>query len=108
MLLVRASDHTRTDLVVGQIVGGALGHGLTVRLDARFGQGTRVVLTCGGRTQTREIYGAEGMGAAARTEAHFGCGAATTYESLRVEPRGKAAMDMPGGKLDTAVFVQMP
>ena len=108
MLLVRASDHTKTDLVIGQMVGGPLGHGLTVRLDARAGQGTRVTLTCGGREQVREIYGAEGMGAAARTEAHFGCGTATTYEALRVEPRGHAAIDLPGGKLDTAVFVEMP
>jgi VCBS repeat protein/ASPIC/UnbV protein len=108
MLLRRASDHKKIDLVVGQIVGGALGHGLTVRLDARAGQGTRVALTCGGRTQVREIYGAEGMGAAARTEAHFGCGTATTYESLRVEPRGRAPIDLPGGKLDTAVFVELP
>jgi hypothetical protein len=108
MMLVRASDHSMNDLVVGQIVGGPSGHGLTVRLDARAGQGTRIRLTCGGRTQVRELYGAEGMGAAARTEAHFGCGAATTYESLRVEPRGRAAIDLPGGKLDTAVFVEVP
>jgi hypothetical protein len=108
MLLVRASDHTKTDLVVGQLAGGALGHGLTVRLPARAGQGTRVVLTCGGRQQMREIYGAEGMGAAARTEAHFGCGTATTYEALRVEPRGRPAIDLPGGKLDTAVLVDVP
>ncbi|MEP7125442.1 MAG: CRTAC1 family protein [Byssovorax sp.] len=108
MLLVRASDKTKTDLVVGQLSGGTLGHGLTVRLDARAGQGTRVTLTCGGRKQMREIYGAEGMGAAARTDAHFGCGAATTYEALRVEPRGHEAIDLPGGQLDTAVFVKVP
>lgn len=108
MLLVRASDHKKSDLVAGQVVGGASGHGLTVRLGARAGQGTRVTLTCGGRAQVRELYGAEGMGAAARTEANFGCGTATTYESLRVEPRGRAAIDLPAGKLDTAVFVEVP
>lgn len=108
MLLVRASDHTKTDLVVGQLVGGVLGHGLSVRLGARAGQGTRITLTCNGSKQVREIYGAEGMGAAARTEAHFGCGDATTYEALRVEPRGHAAIDLPGGKLDTSVLVEVP
>lgn len=108
MMLVRASGHTMNDLVLGQIVGGPSGHGLTVRLDARGGQGTRVKVTCAGRTQVRERYGAEGMGAAARTEAHFGCGSVTTYEALRVEPRGHAAIALPGGKLDTAVFVEVP
>lgn len=108
MLLLRASDRSKTDLVLGRLAEPVSGHGLTVRLGARAGQGTRVTLTCGGRTQVREIYGAEGMGAAARTDAHFGCGAATTYEALRVEPRGRAAVDLPGGKLDTAVFVEVP
>lgn len=108
MLLVRASDHSQTDLVLGRVAGLASGHGLSVRLGARAGQGTRVSLTCGGRTQVRELYGAEGMGAAARTEAHFGCGDATTYEALRVEPRGRPAIDLPGGKLDAAVFVPVP
>jgi hypothetical protein len=108
LLLLRASDHEHTDLVFGRPGGLTSGHGLTVRLGARAGQGTRIELTCGGRKQTRELYGAEGMGAAARTDAHFGCGAATTYESLRVEPRGLPAIDLPGGTLDTAIFVPVP
>jgi hypothetical protein len=92
---------------VGRIAGPQ-GHGLTVRLPAAAGQGTRVSLTCGGSTQVREIYGAEGMGAAARSEAHFGCGTATTYDALAVVPRGQPEIDLPGGMLDTAVLVALP
>ncbi|HSN98537.1 MAG TPA: VCBS repeat-containing protein [Candidatus Nanopelagicales bacterium] len=106
--LMRAAERDVFDVVLGRPEGTGFGHGLTVRFSgAPAPVGTVVSLDCGGRTQTRRIYGAEGTGAAARGEAHFGCGEATTYEGLRVVIPGRAPIELPGGPLDQAVVVPL-
>ena len=110
-LLLRAGNHDVADLYVGHLLGGNVveGHGLTVRFGVALGPGTRAELDCGGRTYHRQLYAAEGFGNAARTEMHFGCGSATTFDELRVYRRGEATpIVVPGGALDTALRVVGP
>jgi hypothetical protein len=107
--LMRANDVHVRDVVLGAPTGRPGGHGLTVRLaHAAAASGTRVTLRCGGVAQVRELYGAEGHAGAPRREAHFGCGAATTFDSLEVAVRGRPPMVLGGGALDTALLVDVP
>ena len=110
-LLLRAANHDVADLYIGRLLGGGLtqGHGLTVQLGASFAPGSRAELDCGGRTQRRRLYAAEGFGNAARTELHFGCGDAATFDELRVYPRGSVTpVVVAGGVLDRAIHVVAP
>jgi hypothetical protein len=104
--IVRQSDGAYV-LVLGSPAVDHYGHGLTVALE-KPSPGTRVELVAGGTKQVRTLYGAEGHCAAARTYAHFGCGDATSYDSITVTPPGGAPFILPGGPLDRAIFVPAP
>jgi hypothetical protein len=96
------------DLFVGKPADFAHGHGLTVRFSGKPAvPGTRAVLTCGCRSQARTLYASEGSGAAARQELHFGCGAATSFDSLQVTVPGGDAIDVPSGPLDRAITLPL-
>lgn len=102
----------RTDglghLSIGSLNVGS-GHGLSLRFRGGAAvPGLSAEITCDGRKQRRELYGAEGHAAAARKELHFGCGAATSYDALTLRVPGKAPLTLPGGMLDRALLVELP
>lgn len=84
-----------------EVPGHALGHGLVVHLDRFPEPGTEVRLTCNGATQTWRWWAAGRRGSYADF-AHFGCGAATTYERLEIV-RGGGTVRLPGGALDRSL-----
>ena len=106
-LPVTAYGSTKNAIAVGRLAGRPIGHGLTVRFSGRaVPPGTTIELSCAGREQVRTLYATEGGGSAARREAHFGCGAATSYERLRVTLPGDVPREMRSGPLDRSVTVR--
>lgn len=99
-------DPSRYDLIFGVLTGFPTRAGVTVRFLAEPPvPGTRVRIRCGTVEHVRTLYGAEGGGAAARTEAHLGCATGPGYDALVVERPGRQDVVLPAGSFGTHVDV---
>ena len=107
------------DLVALSVEGGVRvlrnehkggGHWLGVRLRARTGNreglGALVELVCGERTRSAEIKSCAGFQAGVPAMAHFGLGAATQVDALRIHWPGGAVQEVEVPAVDRVLVVE--